>query len=267
MSLNFGGSDQKQGGTQTIQMPAPSAAEQQLINNNLTLSQLQVQAMQRAEAQIAAENTPAYAQQQEIAQRANQAILDRLSGKAPVVSPEEQARIDQAYQYTGQQGMQDLSRYAQEQAAQRGMTTADSPIGAEALRQLQQFQTGLQSAKANSALNLGTSTANFNQNLRGFQEGLQQNAMNNRLALATAQPASYGLQNNLFAQRLAAAPRSMSGYGNNSQNGFGLSGGDFGQMLGGAGGFMRGYGSMSSGSNYGTPFSGDALTAQSYGYM
>lgn len=274
MSINFGGGSQKQGQTVTPQIAGPSPAEQKLQELNLQMAQLQAKQMQDAmDQQNQYATSPQGQQSQQLSDLAQKNLIARLSGQAPVLDPAQQAMLDQAYNATNRQGMEDLSRFSSEQAAQRGLTTADSPIGAEALRQARLFQSDLASKKAASALDLGQTGANFNQSIAQFQAGLQQQAMNNRLALSSAQPASYGMQGNLFAQRLAAAPRSMSGYGNQSQTGYGMNFGQIGQGIGGIGQGLSAYGRMfpsGGGLSGGGGFSGfspSALDAQSYGYM
>jgi hypothetical protein len=66
----------------------------------------------------------------------------------------------------------------------RGMSTADSPIGNEALRQLSRFSSDLASRKAQSALDLSNTGANFAQGVSQFGSSLQQQALQNRMALA-----------------------------------------------------------------------------------
>jgi len=236
MSLNMGSSEQ----TQRTNVQPASPQEQELQALNLRIARQQAAQSEAAMAeQNAYSQSPQARMNQELQQRSTQALLDRLNGTAPVLNPQQQQMLDEAYNSTGQQGMEDLALYAQQQAAQRGMTTADSPIGAEALKQARLFQRDLQSAKAKSALDLSQTGANFNQSLAQFGSGLQQQALANRLALSSNAPASYGLQQNLFGQRLAAAPRSMSGTTNQT----GLSGQDiagYGAGLFGSGGYMQG---------------------------
>ncbi len=256
MSISFGGSSGKSSQTVTPQLAQPSAQEQALIASNARLAQLQSQQMEdQIRQQQAYSSGPQAQMDQQLQQLATQNLLDRLQGNAPVLNPQQQQMLDQAYSSTNQQGMSDLAKFAQQQAAQRGMTTADSPIGAEALDQARRFQSDLQSKRAQSALDLSQTGANFNQSIAQFQAGLQQQALQNRLALNTAAPASYGQQNNLFAQRLAAAPRSMSGNQDQSANQYGLG-------LGQVGGFLGGVGSAASAYNQFFPSTG---SAQPYG--
>ncbi len=245
MSLNFGGSSQKQGGTSTVQMPAPSPQQQALEAANLRIANQQAQQMEAAGQQ---QNQYAASPQSQMDQQnqllASQNINARLTGSAPVLTPAQQSMLDQAYSSSANQGMTDLARYAQQQAAMRGMSTADSPIGNEALDQLRRFSSDLASRKAGSALDLSNTGANFAQGVSQFGAGLQQQAMQNRLALAATQPASYGLQSNLFGQQLASAPRTTTGNFSGSQNQYGAGLGDLGAAAGGVGGLMRGYASM-----------------------
>jgi len=245
MSVNFGSSSQKQGGTSTVQMPAATPQQQALEAANLRIANLQAQQLEAANQQ---QSQYATSQQggmdKQLQQLATQNLLDRLQGNAPVLNPQQQSMLDQAYSSTASQGMNDLARYAQEQAAMRGMTTADSPIGMQALDQLRRFSSDLASRKAQSALDLSQTGANFNAGLAQFGSNLQQQAMQNRMALAATQPASFALQNNLFGQQLASAPRTTTGNFTGSQNQVGAGLGDLGAFAGGVGGAMRGYASM-----------------------
>lgn len=248
-NLQFGGGDQRQQQTETRQIAAASPQEQQLQAINLWMAQQQAQQMQAAmEEQNAYAKSPQAMQNAKLQEMATQNLLNRLAGNAPVLTPDQEKMLNEAYASTNRQGMEDLARFAQEQAAQRGMTTADSPVGNEALRQARLFQADLASKKSQSALDLSQTGANFNQSIAQFQAGLQQQALQNRMALSSATPASYGMQNNLFAQRLAAAPRSMSGYGGGNQYGYGANFGQFGQGLGGLGSAFETYSKL-----YGTP--------------
>lgn len=233
MSFNFGKSSQKGGGTQTIALPAPTPEETELKKLNLELAKKQIAQMDLATAQQTAfEASPIGQQQKQVEALATQNLLDRLTGKAPVLSPEAQARVNTAFGATQSQGEEDLMRFAEQLAGQRGMRLSDSPIGGEALRQRNIFGQQLAGQKAASELDIGNTEANFDQAIRAFQAQLSQQAFMNRLSLSSASPASYGLQSQLFGERLAAAPRSMTSFGSGTQWGTGF---DLGQLMSGAG--------------------------------
>lgn len=182
-------------------------------------------------------NSPLFATQRAIEQKASENILARLEGRAPILSPEEQGNLDTIYGNTQRQGEQNLSRFAQEIAAARGLAVSDSPIGNEALRQQQEFTSNLGAQKSASAFDLGNASQAFNQQLASFQAQLRQQALANRLSMASNAPASFGFQNSLFGERLGQANRSFTGSGSNFNWGAGAN-------MGQAGQFMQGLGTM-----------------------
>ena len=218
MSFQFGSSQQKGGGTQTLALPAPSAAETELQKLNLEFAKRQMAEQDRllAERQTF-EASPLFTLQKQIEEKATQNILNRLTGAAPILSPEEQARLDTIFRTATQRGESDLLKFGGEIAAQRGMTIADSPIGAELLKQRRLFGEGMESQRAGASLDLGQAESLFNQQVAQFQNTLQQQAFMNRLALSGQAPPAFGLAQNLFGQRLAAAPRSMTTFGRGTQ--------------------------------------------------
>lgn len=238
MSLNVGGSDSRSGGTTQINLPAASPGQKELQDLNLQLAKIQAgEYLQGLKEQQDFRNSPLFATQNAIEQKASDNLLARLQGTAPVLNPDEQKRLDEVYGNTQRLGEQNLNRYAQETAAQRGMSVSDSPIGNEALRQQQEFTTNLGAQKAASAFDLGNSSQAFNQQLASFQASLRQQALANRLSMASNAPASFGLQSQLFGQQLAQAPRSFTG----TNTGFNWGAGVNGQQ---AGGVMQGLGAM-----------------------
>lgn len=236
MSSLFGGGKQKT--TTTIQLPGPSAAEQELSQLNLQLAKRQIASLESAEAGEAAfAASPLGLAQRRLEEKATENLLARLEGRAPVLSPEAQARIGTVFGEAERRGQADLLRFGEEIAGARGLSISDSPIGNELLRQRADLSRGLGAARAQSELDVGQTEALFSQSIADFQNRLRQQAFLNRLALAGAQPASFALQQNLFGQRMAAAPRTFS----QSQTPSGLdvlSG--FGALSGGVGGLFRG---------------------------
>lgn len=243
MSLNFGSTSRREtsGGTQTIALPPASPEETELRQLNLQLGKEQLASLQRTQAeQTAYATSPLGMMQKQLEEKATANLLARITGQAPVLSPEEQARLDTIYGTAQSRGEADLMRFGQDIAAQRGMTVADSPIGAELLRQRRMFGEGLAAQRAESALNLGQAEAGFNQSLAQFQSNLRQQALANRLAMAGMSPASFQLGSQLFQQRLAGAPRTSNMFGNvrGSEAGGGISGKDvagYGSLFGGGG--------------------------------
>ncbi len=214
MSLNFGSSSSKQ------KIQEPGAQEQALTSANTELAQLQLQQLKEQMAQENAPKTTLQLMQDQLEEAATKNLLARATGQAPILTPEQQASLDQMFNLTSKRASQDLTQYGNEIAAQRGMTASDSPIGNELLRQQRDLQEGLAATKTKASLDLGASSDLFNQNLQQFQAQLRQQAYQNRLALSSAQPASYKQQNMLLAQRMPY----VNTYGHNASGG--LSGGE-----------------------------------------
>lgn len=160
-------------------------------------------------------------------------LTSRLTGQA-FLTQEEQSALDTLYGQATTAGNESLTQYGREISAQRGLRTNDSPIGNEMTREKGRLELGLQAAKATSSLDLANSQKNFEEGVRQFQEGLQQQAFNNRLSLSTAAPLSFNLANALASQRFQGI--SQTG-GSNTNNNLG-----FGQIAGGIGGGLVGLG-------------------------
>ena len=248
MSLNFGGSERRDRssgtGTSTtnIQLPEPDPQEARLREINLRLAQIQAgEYLRSLEEDEAFRQSPLFATQRAIEEKASANILARLTGEAPVLSPEEQARLDEIYGNTQREGEESLRRYAEEIAGARGLAVSDSPIGNEALRQHQEFIQNLGAQKAGSAFDLGNAATNFASEQQKFAAQLRQAAYMNRLSFASQQPSSFGFQGGLFGERLAGAPRSFSGSqsGTGSSTGFQWGAGVSGQDVAGYAGAGR----------------------------
>lgn len=197
MSINIGG------GKQSQKIPQPTAEEQRLQQLNSQIAELQLQQLQQGIQQQNTSATSSLAQMQaQLEEAATKNLLARVTGQAPILTPEQQASLDQMFNLTSRRATEDLQKFGQEQADMRGMSTADSPIGNEMLRQQRELQEGLAATKTKASLDLGNSQDLFNQNLANFQAQLRQQAYQNRLALASTQPSSFALQNSLLAQRL-----------------------------------------------------------------
>ena len=139
-----------------------------------------------------------------------QRIEDVLSGKAPVLSAEQEAQIEKYYGAAKEQGQRDIRQFAEEMAASRGLRLTDTPIGAEVLGREKEFAQALEGAKAGAKLTLGQSEQAFTQGVAQFQESLRQQAFQNRLALmgragAPGLPASTGNISSLLSNALTSA--------------------------------------------------------------
>lgn len=224
-TFDFSNKKADQQATQQTQIKEASPEEKALQAQNLQIAQMQAEQMRQAAAEQAAFNaSPLKATQDQLNQTLANNLLARVNGTQPILSPEQQAQLDQIYNATRQQGSEDLQSSAQQAANQRGLALSDSPVGNEYLRQSRLFDRDLASQKAASALDLGNASANFNAQLHQFQSGLQQQAFANRLALANSSPASYGLAANLFGQRAAGSPTTSTGTSGTTGYNMGVSG-------------------------------------------
>jgi hypothetical protein len=230
-----GGGKQRQTSTTTTQVAPLTAAQQAMYDQNIRLAQMQGQGMQDAFArQQAWEASPLFAQQQQLATLANQQIGARLGGQ--MLTPQEQQMLSQLYESQRTRGLEDIKTYAAQEAARRGMTVSDSPIGAPTLQSLQRFGNDLASAQAGTGLQLGQANQAFWQQIAGRANDLQQQAQQNRLALSSTPPTGFGLQNYIDQFRASTAPRTTvtTGLGSTSPQ-FGLGLGSIGQGIGGIG--------------------------------
>src|SRR6266566_3081043 len=138
-----GGGGTSQGRGTTIQQTTPTSPESQ------ELIKMQLAAAKQAAADDAAyRGSPDYALDQQMSRASKQNILDRVTGKAPVISPEAQAQIDAAYGHTQASGLRDINRTMQEDANARGLSATDSPVANAKGLALGEFESGLGSAKA-----------------------------------------------------------------------------------------------------------------------
>lgn len=237
MSINLGYTNQSSKGKQSTVIAPQTAAEAGLQQTNLELAQLQLAQMRDAAAKQAAyEASPQGQLDQQIQQQASQNLLSRITGQAPILTDAQSAMLNQMYDPYAQQAQADLKRSAEENAAMRGMTLADSPTGGEYLRQQALLGNQLAGTRANAALNLGQAQDIFNTNLKNFQDQLRQQSYQNRLQFANSTPGSYAMQNMLLAQRMPNMTRTFSG----EQSGYNVGGG--GSAGYGANGFSLGGG-------------------------
>lgn len=166
--------------------------------------------------------------QKEIRELSEQKALATLKGEALPLSPQQEAQIEQYYGAAETEGQRSIRQFGEELAASRGMTLADSPIGAEVLRREKEFQQSLEGAKAGAKLNVGQAQQGFAESVRQFQENLRLQAYQNRLsllgrgtgtsALSTTSTGGVSqnisnLLNTLSAERLGTATKTQSGAG------------------------------------------------------
>jgi len=245
MSFNFGGSSstRRDRGTTQQQITLPAATETQ---KELEKLQLELAQLQKSEIQGAAKEREDFAKsplaqtQREIEELASTNILNRLKGTAPVLTPDQQAYLDQIYGTALKRGEADLMRFGQQMAAGRGMNVTDSPIGSELIRQRGEFGEGLETARAKSALDLGSAGQEFASNLAGFREQLRQQAFQNRLALGGLQPGFTQFAGMQSAERRAQPNIFAANRGTTGMTGFNYGGGaSYQQGSGWGGGLAR----------------------------
>lgn len=240
----FGGGStrrQRQTTTQTG-APGPGAMELQVQQQNAAMAQAQQEALQRAIAQQQAwEQSPQFAQLMGLGTTAAGNLQAQMQG-GPLLTPAQQAALEQMYAPIRQQGLGDITRMATEAAARRGLSPSDSPIGNQMLRQTSDLASQLAGQQAGSALNLNQQNTALYQNLAGFQQALQQAAQQNRMALAQAQPGGYNFGAQLAQQRIQGTPRTQTTTGGGMSQGptFGGVLGGLGQVAGGLGGLLGG---------------------------
>ena len=244
MTIQFGGSSstKKDRGTtqQTVSLPGPTTEQTELNKLQLELAKLQKQEIESAASDRAAfDASPLAATQRQIEEKASANILARLNGTAPVLSPEQTAYLDTIFGTALKRGEADLQRFGEQQAASRGMNITDSPIGGDLLRQRREFGEGLESSRAKSALDLGNAGAEFSSNLANFRAQLQQQAFQNRLALAGLQPGFTPFAGMQSAERRAQPSMFGANAGTTSLNGFNWGGGGSYSQGNGFGGLSR----------------------------
>jgi hypothetical protein len=224
----------KQTATQTRNVAGPSPEEALLQQHNMQAAQAQAQALQQAmQQQQQYEQSPGYQQMMGIGPQAAQG-LQGLMQNGGLPSQQQQSALQQYFQSIMAPQMQQMQQTASNEAARRGMTIADSPIGGDYLRQMANYQSQMGGQQAGQGLQLGQNMGNMYQNALNFGGQLQQNANQNRLALVNAQPGGYGLQGQMAQNRIASAPTTTTQTGTQSQP-FSQTLGQYGQAAQGLG--------------------------------
>ncbi len=234
MSVSFGGSTKTKPTTQTItrNVAAPSQQEALLQAINQRVAQQQAEQLQRAmQAQHQFEQSGLYGQLQGLQGQAATGLQGIMGGQ--LLTPQQQAAQQQYFQSIMAPALQQMQQTASQEAARRGMTISDSPIGGDYLRQLANYQAQMGGQQAGQALQLQGQNQNMFQNVLNFGNQLRQSADQNRLALAQAQPGSYNFGQQLAQNRIQSAPviQTMSGGATTKAPTWSLGAGD---ILGGA---------------------------------
>ena len=212
MGVQFGGGSKqrRQTTTQTRNVAPPTAQEAMLQAINQQVAQQQAQQLQRAmQTQQQYEASPFYGQLQGLQGQATTG-LQGIMGGGLGVNPAQQQALQQYYQSIMAPQLAQMQQTAGQEAARRGMTISDSPIGGDYLRQLANYQAQMGGQQAGAGLQLGQQNQRMFQDVLGMGEQFRQNAAQNRLQLAQAQPGSYGFGNQLAQQRIASAPTTQT---------------------------------------------------------
>ena len=219
MSVSFGGGSKTKPTTQTMtrNVAPPSAGEAMLQQLNLQVGQQQVEQLQRAmQQQQQFESSPLMGQLQGLQGKAATGLEGIMGGQ--LVNPAQQQALQQYYQSIMAPQLAQMQQTAGSEAARRGMTISDSPIGGDYLRQLANYQAQMGGQQAGSALQLSQQNRGMYQDVLNFGNALRGQADQNRLQLANAQPGSYGLSNQLAQQRIASAPTTQTTRGGGTSN-------------------------------------------------
>mgnify|MGYP001565145505 CR=1 FL=1 len=252
MSVQFGGGSKTkpQTTTQTRNVAPPTAGEGLLQQVNERLAQAQAQeAMRAMTAQQSYEQSAPYMQAQQLGQQAGGLLQQDMAGGQLLSSPQ-QAALQQYFQSIMQPQMEQMRQVAGQEAARRGMTISDSPIGGDFLRNLAGYQAQMGGQQAGQALQLQQNNRGLYQNQMNMGNQLAQNAAQNRMALSQMQPGSFNFGNQLAQQRIASAPMTSitSGGATSQAPRFGIGAND---LIGGAQGALNLWGGTYKGSTPG----------------
>ena len=228
MSVTLGGSSKTKPQTTTMtRNVAPMSQQESLLNTiNQAVAQQQAQQLQQAmQAQQQYEQSPLFGQLQGLQGQAATGLQGIMGGQQ-LINPAQQQALQQYYQSIMTPQLAQMQQTASQEAARRGMTISDSPIGGDYLRQLANYNAQMGGQQAGSALQLGQQNQNLYKGVLDFGQQLQQNATQNRLALSQAQPGSYSFGNQLAQNRIASAPTTQTTSGGATSKsptfGFGL---------------------------------------------
>src|SRR3990167_9706212 len=184
MSVQFGGGSKTKPQTTTMTRNVAPMGQQeaalQLINQQV--AQQQAQQLQRAmQAQQQYEASPLFGQLQGLQGQAATGLQGIMGGQQ-LINPVQQQALQQYYQSIMAPQQAQMQQTASQEAARRGMTISDSPIGGDYLRQLANYQAQMGGQQAGSALQLSGQNQNLYKGVLAFGQQIQQNATQNRLA-------------------------------------------------------------------------------------
>ena len=183
---------------QNALLPAQLRFQQQ----SLDVAQRQLTALEAATTE-----TPT---QKRIREASEERALAFIEGRTPALTAEQTSRLDTLFGTQREEGQEEIRRFAEELAGQRGLQLSDTPIGGEALRATERLERGLRGARAGAELDLTQADRLATEGVRQFQEGLRQQAFMNRLALVGAAPTG-GMLPASFGARGALPVSSVGG--------------------------------------------------------
>lgn len=94
------------------------------------------------------------------------------------------SRLDTIFGRVREQGIQDITRFGEEQAAARGLRVTDTPIGSTAQEQISDLTQGLGANRAAAELGIEQQRFSSAEAVRQFQTNLRAAATSNRAAIA-----------------------------------------------------------------------------------
>ena len=245
MSVSFGGGTKTKPTTQTMtrNVAPPSQQEALLQMVNQRVAQQQAEQLQRAmQQQQQFEASPFYNQLGALQGQAAGGLQGIMGGQ--LLLPAQQAALAQLYQSQMDPYREQMTREFSNMAARRGQTLNDSPVGGEFARALASYGAQMGGQQAQSALQLSQQNRGMFQDVLNFGNQLRQQADQNRLQLAQAQPGSYGFGQQLAQNRIAQAPitQQTRGGGTTQRPQFGLNLGNVIQGAQGASNLWYGQG-------------------------
>ena len=207
MGVQFGGGSKSKPQTQTMtRNVAPQSQQEKMLELlNTQLAQQQGSQLQQAmQAQQQYESSPLFGQLQGLQGQAATGLQGIIGGQQ-LINPAQQQALSQYYESIMAPQRQQMQQTASQEAARRGMTISDSPIGNAYLQQLANYGAQMGGQQAGSALQLSRQNQDMYQNVLNFGQQLKQNANQNRLALSQARPGSYDLGNQMAQNRIGSA--------------------------------------------------------------
>src|SRR3990167_3059989 len=196
----------RQSSQATVSAGSPGMDEEELTRLGLDVARRQPLTLAELERMIDA----AYKGAEPLRTAMEERLLGQVHGTVPFITPEQTALLDQSFEGARTQADQDVLRFAETLAGNRGLRLSDTPIGSPALRERARLAGTIASSRASAGIQLAQGQQAFNESVRQFQNKLQNAAMSNRLALGQVRPAGEGMAASLMNFRAATAPRAQT---------------------------------------------------------